>query len=79
MEPKGSLPCLQEPTTGPYPESDECSPLCHTFSLQILLSVIRYLKCSLLFRFSANISHEFLVPHTCYVVPPIPPSVILSI
>jgi hypothetical protein len=26
MELEGSLPCLQDPTTGPYPESDESSP-----------------------------------------------------
>jgi hypothetical protein len=26
MEPEGSLPCLQEPATGPYPESDQSSP-----------------------------------------------------
>jgi len=31
MEPEGSLPCLQEPATGPYPESDECIP--HTLTL----------------------------------------------
>jgi hypothetical protein len=26
MEPEVSLPCLQEPSAVPYPESDQCSP-----------------------------------------------------
>jgi hypothetical protein len=26
MEPEVSLPCAQEPSTGPYPESDKFSP-----------------------------------------------------
>jgi hypothetical protein len=26
MEPEGSLPCLQGPSTGPYPEPDQSSP-----------------------------------------------------
>jgi hypothetical protein len=26
MEPEGSLPCLQQPAKGPYPEPDESNP-----------------------------------------------------
>jgi hypothetical protein len=26
MEPEGSLPCLQQPSTGAYPEPDKSSP-----------------------------------------------------
>jgi hypothetical protein len=26
MKPKSSLSCLQQPATGPYPESEEVSP-----------------------------------------------------
>jgi hypothetical protein len=36
MEPEGSLPCSQEPSTGPYPEPDQSSPY-HATHFNIIL------------------------------------------
>jgi hypothetical protein len=33
MEPEGSLPYSQEPSTGPYPEPDQSNPYHPTLSL----------------------------------------------
>jgi hypothetical protein len=32
MEPEGSLPCSQEPSTGPYPKPDQSNPYHHILS-----------------------------------------------
>jgi hypothetical protein len=33
MGPEGSLPCSQDPSTGPYPEPDESGPIQSTIYL----------------------------------------------
>jgi hypothetical protein len=39
MEPEGSLPSSQEPSTGPYPEPDQSSPY-HPILSNIHLNII---------------------------------------
>jgi hypothetical protein len=45
MQPEGSLPCSQQPSTGPYPEPDQSSPYrpkpISLISLKILLPHLR--------------------------------------
>jgi hypothetical protein len=39
MEPEGLIPCSQEPSTGPYPESYQSNPI---HSIQSYLSTIHF-------------------------------------
>jgi hypothetical protein len=39
MEPKGSLPFSQEPSTGPYPEPDQSSPYHPILSVHLNIDV----------------------------------------
>jgi hypothetical protein len=49
MEPEGSLPCSQEPSTGLYPQLDQCSPYHPILSLfKIHLNIILPLRLFLL-------------------------------
>jgi hypothetical protein len=40
MKPECSLPCSQEPATGPYPEPDECRPHPRILFIIIHLDII---------------------------------------
>jgi hypothetical protein len=43
MEPEGSLPCLQESSTGPYPQPDQSNPS-HPISLRSSLSLRSFIQ-----------------------------------
>jgi hypothetical protein len=48
IEPEGSLPCSQQPSTGPYPESDQSSPIPpHPMSLRSILILSTHLRLGL--------------------------------
>jgi hypothetical protein len=40
MKPLGSLPCSQQPTTNPHPESDEPSPHLTAYVFNIQFNII---------------------------------------
>jgi len=63
MEPEGSLPCSQHPTTGPYPEPDEPNPQIHTLKSIHISSHLRLVLPSRLFPsgFPTEILYAFLI------------------
>jgi hypothetical protein len=73
VDSKGSLPCTQEPSTGPYPEPDEASPyhsiLCLIRSILILPPThltVCFVVSFLLISPSKSYMH-FSSPHACYI------------
>jgi hypothetical protein len=46
MEPEASLPCSQEPSTGPYPKPDRSSPY-HLFLSKIHFNISSHLRLGL--------------------------------
>jgi len=76
MEPEGSLPYLQQPATGPYPEPDTPAHIfppyfSDIYSNSILPSTIMSSAWSLSFRSTdQNIIRISHLSHACYLVCP---------
>jgi hypothetical protein len=83
MDPEGSLPSSQEPSTGPYPQPDQSSPY-HPISVGSMLILYTHLHLCLpsgLFPsgFPTNILYAFMYGDSCYMPWPSYPRLIILI
>jgi hypothetical protein len=77
MKPEASMPCSQEPSTGPYHEPYQSNPHHPILSLRFILILSTHLRLGLLnglfpSGFPTNIVYVFLFsPNSCYIPPPV--------